>query len=254
MTARIVTLDIERLSAIVEVWGLGDKQYIQPSSIIEPSRTICLAWKWEGESKTHFASEWEDTHEGMIRKAHAVMDEADYVIGWNSARFDVKHLNGHFLAYGLLPPSPHTNIDLMVNVKRNFEFMSNRMAYIAETLRIDGKAKTPPGLWRDLRSEDPVIVDRARGKMKKYNKRDVELTEELYYILRPWLIGINLGSLDETVAKGESRCPNCNSANLRKKGLRGNSTYTYQRFVCNDCGKWSKARKSIKSVGMAGLV
>lgn len=251
MTARIAVLDIERISAIVEnVWDLGQKSYIQPSSIIEPSRTICLAWKWTDAKKIHFASEWDDTHEGMIRKAHAVLDECDYLVGWNSRAFDVKHLKSHFLQYGLTPPSPHIDIDLMVNVKREFKFMSNRMAYIADVLGIDGKADTGHGLWRDLRSDSPGVVTRARKQMAKYNKRDVELTEELFEILRPWLRNLNLGLYTDT---DEPQCPNCNSTHLQSRGEAGNLTYRYRRFQCQDCGKWGRHNKSVAKVEVAGI-
>ncbi|WP_141564271.1 ribonuclease H-like domain-containing protein [Mycolicibacterium palauense] len=244
MSARIVTLDIERQAGLAEVWDFSPK-FIRPEQFREPPRTICLAWKWLGDDAIHFASEWDDTHEGMIRKAHAVLDEADYVIGWNSAKFDIKHLRSHFLEYGILPPASHVDIDLMVNLKREFQFLYNRMAFIADTLGLDGKDKTPPGMWSDLRSEKRGVVTRARKAMEKYNRRDVELTEELYHLMLPWVKGINLN-----LFKPEGSmpvCPNCGSGNYRLKGTRPTATRLYQRIHCNDCGKWGQFTKSVQS-------
>ena len=48
---------------------------------------------------------------------HQLMDEADVMVGWNSAAFDRKHLNREFLQAGMTPPSPSREVDLMKVVK-----------------------------------------------------------------------------------------------------------------------------------------
>lgn len=248
MTAKIAVLDIERIAGLAEVWDFAPK-FIRPEQFREPPRTVCLAWKWLGEDQIHFASEWDDTHEGMVRKAHTVLDEADYIVGWNSKRFDIRHLKSHFLEYGISPPSSHVDIDLMLNLKREFEFLYNRMAYIADVLGMDGKDKTPPGMWRDLRSDSPGVRARARAAMEKYNRRDVELTEEMYHLMLPWLKGINLNLFRDP--EDGPCCTNCGSTNYRLKGTRPSLTRLYQRIRCNDCGKWGQYSKSIQSSQIA---
>lgn len=248
--ARIVTLDIERIAGLAEVWDYKP-DFIRPESFREPPRTICLAWKWLDSKEIQFSSEWTDGQEGMARKVHAILDEADYVVGWNSRRFDVKHLRTILLEHGLTPPSPHVDLDLMVNVKREFDFLYNRMAYIADVLGLEGKDKTPLGLWSDLRSTDPGTVARAHVAMEKYNRRDVELTEELFYLLRPWLRGMNLGLFEDN--SSTIRCSNCGSENFQYRGVAGNTTYRYRRFQCNDCGKWGRDRNSFKSTQASGI-
>lgn len=272
MTAKILVLDIERQSALIDgVWDLFEKRVIQPHQIVEPARTICFSWKWLGDAKTRFTAEWDTKgeqdnrsvtpgggHRVMVDIAHELLDEADYVVGYNSKKFDMGHLRAAFVAYDHLrahPPSPWTDIDLYLQLTRVANgFMSRRLAYISEVLGLEGKAKTGGmDLWRTLRWADGDVLKRAQRHMKKYNLRDVDLTEELYFELLPWLNGINLAALDPTVSKFDFRCPNCNSGNVRKKGSRGNLTYTYQRYLCNDCGKWSKDRKSIGSTGLASI-
>lgn len=257
MSARILIADIERISAIVQdVWELGQRRYIQPASIIEPSRTICLAWKWLDEPTINFAAEWEPGgHKGMIKKAHALINECTHLIGYNSAAFDLKHLRSHFFQYGMEPPSDHVDVDLMRVVKKNFAFMSNRMSYIAEVLGVEGKAETSYGLWKQLRSTDPEVVGRAREEMQTYNCRDIELTEELFYLLRPWVQNLNLPLYEEQKEEdaGEPRCPNCLSWNLRREGIRRTKTRAYQRYQCNSCGKWSQSTKSLYGTGVSGI-
>ena len=58
------------------------------------------------ERKVHFASEWEDGERGMARRMHALLDEADAVLGWNSDKFDVRWLNAIFAKHGMARPSP----------------------------------------------------------------------------------------------------------------------------------------------------
>ena len=144
MTPRIAVLDIERQSAIVDgIWELKQNGFISPNNLIEPARTICLAWKWLGEDKVNFAAEWQTGgHRRMVEKAHAVLDEADYVVGWNSKGFDCKHLRTEFIKAGLFPTSPHRDLDLMVVAKRHFGFMSNRLSYVAQELGAGQKLET----------------------------------------------------------------------------------------------------------------
>lgn len=256
MSARILILDIERISAIVtDVWDLGQRRYIQPDSILEPSRTICFAWKWLDEKKVHFAAEWDEGgHRGMTEKAHQVLDECDYLVGWNSAAFDVKHLRSHFFQYDLKPPSPHVDVDLLRVCRRNFAFMSNRMAYISEVLGLDGKAESR-GLWKDLRSDKKGVVKRAQQKMKLYNQRDIELTEELFHIMRPWVPNLNLPLYEEPSEEnlGVPRCTNCNSWNVTRQGIRRSKTRAYQRYQCGSCGTWLKGNKSLFGTETTGI-
>lgn len=249
-------LDIERISAIVQdVWGLGERKYIQPSSIIEPARTISFSYKWLGERKTHFHAEWDSGHRGMIEKAHEVLNEATHLIGWNSAAFDVKHLRSHFFQYDMKPTSPHVDIDLMRVVKKNFSFLSNRMAYIADILGLEGKAETVHGLWHDLRSDEAGRLTRARKQMARYNRRDVELTEELFELLRPWVHNLNLPLYEDPASEdfGEPRCTNCPSRDLKKDGWYRGTTRVYQKYQCRACGKYTHGKNSLFTTESRGI-
>lgn len=252
MTPKIVVLDIERQSAIVDgVWDLKQSGWINPGQIIEPARTICFAWKWLGESGTSFAAEWKGGHRKMVKKAHEVLDEADYVVGWNSKGFDCKHLRTEFIKAGLTPPSPHRDLDLMVVAKRNFGFMSNRLSYVAQELGAGEKLATGGSdLWRSLRNAKGEELKNARIKMEEYNKQDVLLTEEMYYIMLPWVDGLNVPLYRQTV---DVACSNCGSDNIHYRGIQVAATRSYQRFQCQVCGKWGREVKSITAVPSAAI-
>ena len=246
MAAKIAVLDIERQSGVADgIWALRQNGWLNPGQIIEHPRTICFAWKWLGDKEVQFHAEWDKGAKAMIKKAHAVMDEADYIVGWNSKSFDVKHLRSAMIMHELPPPSPHKDIDLMVQAKRNFSFLSNRMNEVAKNLDQKGKIATGGGdLWRRLRTAKGEELWEARNLMAEYNKRDVELTEELYGLMLPWCSGINVPLFRDGDEVGPF-CSACDSDNIQYRGYARTTTRSYKRFQCNECGKWGKENKSL---------
>lgn len=270
MTTRIVTLDIERQSAIVDgIWQLKQHGYLRPSQIIVPARTICFAWKWLGddEDQVNFSAEWDpdDTgnyekpgpdrevyqgHQRMIEKAWEVLDEADYVIGWNSSRFDMGNLRSHMAEYHLGPPSPWKDIDLIKVSRSKFGFMSHKLAEVAERLGHDGKYETGGDLWNRLRWSDDQTLRDARDLMRTYNKRDVSLTEELYTELLPWIPNLNIYDDLRMDPDGtpDLRCRRCGSLDLQWRGAYRGQTYWYKKFQCKRCKGWGKSAKNFYSM------
>lgn len=252
MSPRIAVLDIERQSAVVDgVWDLKQNGYISPSNVIEPARTICLAWKWLWEDEVYFASEWEQSHEAMVEAAWTVVDEADYIVGWNSKGFDLKHLRTEFITHGWTPPSPHKDIDLMMVAKRNFGFMSNRLSFVAQELGCGQKLETGGmDLWRTLRYGEGEPLELARKKMQEYNIQDVLLTEQIYDIMLPWVDGLNIPLYNDS---DEVSCSNCGSTNIHYRGIQVAATRSYHRFQCQMCGKWGRENKCVNTVASTGV-
>jgi uncharacterized protein YprB with RNaseH-like and TPR domain len=115
-----------------------------------------------------------------------MMEEADVLVGWNSASFDHKHINREFLENGMSPPSPVKDLDLMTIVKANFQFPSNKLDYVAQKLGVGAKVKHSGfELWIKCMDGD----DKAWKEMKKYQIQDVQLLDNLYDILLPWFPG-----------------------------------------------------------------
>lgn len=257
MPAKIAVLDIERQSGLVDgIWDLRQRGWLSPSQVVERPRVICFAWKWLGDNEVHFSSEWDDGHREMIERARGVLDECDYLIGWNSKSFDVKHLRAEMAEYGMMPPSPHRDIDLMREAKRHFAFLSNRMSYVAELLDCDGKLDTGgASLWRALRFGEGEKLADARRLMREYNERDVELTEELWLALRPWCGGVNLPLFDDCDDDDDfvPRCSNCGSTSIHYRGTASTLTRLYRRFCCQDCGRWGRELRSTGAAVSAGL-
>lgn len=239
---KILMIDIETAPATAWVWGLF-KQNIGINQIAQAGRTICFAAKWYDKRSTAFAAEWTDTHQNMVQRAWELLDEADIVCHYNGTKFDVPTLNREFVMYNMPPPSPYKQIDLLTTVRRQFRFQSNKLDFVCQQLGIGGKADTGGfELWKDVMDGNVP----AQKKMARYNKKDVHLLEKLYNTLLPWLVrSPNLGVY---VDSSSPVCTKCGSEHLTKRGYVHLQAGKYQRYVCEDCGGWSRAAENVLGV------
>lgn len=242
---KILSIDIERLANVAETWELWN-QNISPNQIVEPGRVICWAAKWVGTPGVIFRSEFHHGFEPMLQKAWELVDEADAVLGYNSDRFDLLHLNTEWLLMGLEPPSPVRKIDLLKVMRRMFKMPSNKLDYVAQRLGLPAKKLTGGhGLWVGCRAGDP----KAWSKMRTYNKHDAVLNELVYDKVKLWIpghphVGLYEGQPD--------CCPLCGSTERQRRGETHNRTASYPRFRCLSCGKWYQGTKSVARVNTGG--
>jgi uncharacterized protein YprB with RNaseH-like and TPR domain len=182
---KILLLDIETTPMQVYTWGLWD-QNIGINQIIKHTEMMCFGAKWLGKKQVTFKSAHHHGKQEMLETLHEMMNEADILVGWNSAAFDHKHIRREFLEAGLTPPSDTKDLDLMSIVKANFLFPSNKLDYVAQKLGVGAKVKHSGfELWIDCMAGN----DKAWREMKKYQIQDVELLDKLYAVLLPWLPG-----------------------------------------------------------------
>ena len=234
-TIRILTLDIELAPNLATVWALW-KVNISTDALIETSRVLCFAAKWYGSDEVLFSSEWKDGQKAMLKQAHKLLDEADVVVGYNQAHFDIPLLNREFLKLGLRPPAPFKNVDLLSVVRKKFRFVSNKLAHVVKELGVGEKMDSGGHeTWLAvMQGEKSACLD-----MEKYNRHDVVITEALYERLKPWIKGHPNHNLH---SEGKSVCPNCGGHHLIKRGYFKSSTHSYQKYQCKDCGAWSRDR------------
>lgn len=238
MGVKILFLDLETSPNLAYVWGLWD-QNVAINQLASSTEVICFGARWYGEKKTMFKSVHHDGKKAMLDELHALMEEADVLVGWNSEAFDSKHIKREFLENGYLPPSPYKELDLMRVVKGQFKFPSNKLDYVSQKLGVGAKVKHSGfDLWLGCMANDK----KAWAEMKKYQIQDVDLLIDLYEILLPWIKNHPHAGLYEEMPDG---CPNCASTNLERRGTARTVANTYQRFQCKDCGKWSRGNKPI---------
>lgn len=248
MALRILHIDVETTPAQVYVWRLFD-QNISVDQIIKPTSLLCFAAKWHGEPEIIFersVNQEGPTFDRMVRRAHALLSEADAVCHYNGQAFDIPRLNVEFLRLGLAPTPPIPQIDLKKVVQSKFAFVSSKLAFIGPELKIGAKVQHEGWpLWEGCMKGDAA----SWKKMTEYNKQDVRLLERLYNKLLPWIDGHP--NMNLYVDTNDPVCPNCASKNLHSRGLYRTSTTTYNKYHCNACGKWSRSRSRNKGVAIA---
>ena len=236
---RILTLDIE--TSPHKAWAFNVwQQNISHGQIISP--TIMLSWaaKWKGSKATMYRKH-DDAD--CLTLLHDLLNEADIVIHYNGDKFDLPHINREFLGAGLPPTRPCASVDMLKVVKQRFRFPHNKLDYVASVVLGEKKLETGGfDLWPAFMSGDK----KALATMKKYNIKDVVLTEKLYVALLPWvrnhpyvgLIDVDLG--DDDVGY---RCPACDSLRTTKQRPRRTRCFAIRTVECRECGTWSEGRR-----------
>lgn len=236
---RILIIDIETAPHKVYSWGLYD-QDIAINQIEEPGYTLCYAAKWYGEREILFDSVHRSSPRKMVEGAHELLSDADAVIHFNGAKFDIPTLNKEFILHGLNPPPPFKQIDLLKTCRGKFKWASNKLDYVAQSLGVGAKVHNKGmDLWRACMEPKHAGHETAWRTMERYNKGDVRLTERLYKRLLPWIdnhpnVGLYNGK--------KHVCPKCSSDNLISNGFRFLAMHKYRRYQCLDCGNWSRER------------
>lgn len=235
---KVITLDLETSPHIVHAWGLFN-QNVGLNQIVDTTRVICFAAKWLGNRRVLFSSEFHNGREEMVRHAHSLLDECDVLVTYNGKRFDEPHLRREFVEAGLLPPSPFHHVDLYQTARGVFRFASNKLDHVAKSLGLGGKA-THSGhdLWRRCMAGD----EKAWAIMRRYNKRDVTLTEDAYVRLLPW---IKTHPHPGLFGGAKDGCTRCGGTNLERRGFKASNALVYQQYQCKDCGAWCRSRTSV---------
>jgi hypothetical protein len=247
----ILHIDIETSPNLCWVWNLWEET-VQLERLIEVQRTLSFAAKWDGEPakdmqfySIHDFDKGRNTvkaQDRMIEAAKSLLDEADIVVHYNGTRFDMPYLNREFYLTKRTPPSPYKQVDLYLTARKVFKFPSNKLQHISEASGLGGKISKADGIVFDLWARCMDGDTDAWKLMRKYNKRDVVLTEGVYHRMLPWIVSHpNLGAFI-----GERCCPACGSTHLQVRGYAILNTGRYPRYQCMNplCGKYSRGTKS----------
>jgi transposase len=187
---KILFIDIELKPILAQVWQLWDNNVGLPQIQEDWSiLSFCAKWGHSEEIIYHDLSEAEDFEDDyeLLEILWDLLNEADFVVGQNSKRFDVKKINARLILNGFPKPSSFRQIDTFEIAKRQFGFTSNKLQYMTEKLCKMYKKRTHqqfPGhlLWSECLKGNPE----AWKEMRDYNIDDVRSLEELYGILASW--------------------------------------------------------------------
>lgn len=252
MAPKVLFTDIETSPILAHIWSLRDLN-VGINQIIQDPEIIGVGYGWDGKPAKYVAKWDEGGYIDMLTHAWGLLDEADVVVHYNGDRFDVPWLNGEFARVGLTPPSPFKSLDLYKVVRKNFRFPSYKLDYVAGALLDEHKLSTGGHkLWVDCLNGD----EKARARMARYCKQDVNLLPRLLDELRPW-IGNQFNPALYEGGAAELACQKCGSDDfIRPKGTAYTATRAYPQYWCDPhkggCGGWTRDVKSSWGVPATG--
>ena len=258
VTARVVTLDIERIPGRHSTWHRGQTitgpfwdlneikawtgKRIHADDVKEWPRTICAAWKWYDQADVEFAAEWEvGGYDGFMRAVWDVFNDADLIIGHNADRFDARHLMGGWAEMGLPAPSPYKVIDTLKIARASFAYESNTLDALNKRLGIDAKTdKYDARIARAAVNGDKE----AQGVLRSYNMGDITASEALFDRLRPFAKGIpHLGMWSDD----ELACPSCGTTMTATGKTVHANIQRYEHLHCPNCGSHARGTARLKN-------
>ena len=246
-TPRILLYDLETAPNLGYVW---EKWQTNVLEFKEDWYILSIAWKWIGDSRAHvlglpdfdlYKTEPANDRE-LALKLRELFDEADIAVTHNGVSFDTPKAQSRMIVHGLTPPSPFKDVDTLKVARRNFSFVSNRLGDLCAFLGIPAKAETGGfKTWLGCMAGEAG----AWTLMKRYNKRDVEILEQLYLRFRPWIPRHpNLAAHSDA----PDGCPRCGStAGMQSRGWSVNTATKRHRFQCFACGGWCLGRVMYKT-------
>lgn len=231
-TAKVLTLDIERLPGLARIWDQKTR-FVGIGSWTRLPSLLCVSAKWYDERRILFRAAWD--HDDLAQWTWDLYDQADIVVGFNSVAFDNKHLRSEWLLAGMPPPSPWKDVDLYRIAAQHFGFESKSLQHLCTRLELDTKA----GHYDAARAEACMAGDAtAQRLMKRYNQQDVRITEQAYDRLRPWI-----KNHPHVTRSAEPVCNRCGSTDLEDAGQYRAVLLEYKAMRCRNCGGMVRAQR-----------
>lgn len=235
-TAKRLVFDIETAPNKAWVWGKWQQDVIEFEE-----EWYMMSWsaKWVGgKHVTKCLADYPGYTPGcqddksLVQDLWDLFNQADILIAHNGVKFDIKRSNTRFIEHGLLPPEPSKVVDTLQVARKHFSWNSNKLDDLARRLNVGRKVKTGGfALWRGCMEGDP----KSWALMKRYNKADVLLLEQVYEKMKPWIDNHpHIGNLQGT----PDCCRNCGGSHFNKHGWQPTPTGARQRTQCVDCGSW----------------
>lgn len=233
---RILAIDIETSPLLIRRFGTH-KQAVRDEQIVEDERILCYAARWYGSKRMIFRSEFHDGPEKMMADLYGLLDQADALLHFNGAAFDIPKIRGALAVDGYTPWSTTKNIDLY-HAAKTFGFSKTTLRHVCRKFGIGEKLKTDGfETWLKVLAGD----EKAWRDFRRYCCTDTALLEPLYDRIRPW-IG-NHPNLALYAGDDERRCRLCGNAELERSGEVLTAVTKYPGYRCSWCGATSMRSK-----------
>jgi hypothetical protein len=248
---RILILDVERLDGITQQhwWDRGDlkNRYVHAETVIREPRTTIVCAKWYDQADVMRFAEWDKGGRGtFLKRVHALLNEADIVVGHFIDNADIPWLMGDFylprIGHPHRPdlrriPEPKTvdTYKVMRRFKSGAPFKS--LNALCEVVGLPGKTDT---FDRDRMERAVAGSVEDRERLVDYCAGDVIATQGLYDWERP-----HIKNHPALFVDGQPRLDTCRACGgktkpLAKRWVADVMTYTMQQCErCGWCGRLS---------------
>ena len=221
--------DIETSPGVYWSFRCGSKVHLSYKNQLVRPAVICVAWRWEGESKVHSLT-WDKNNNDreLLERFIPEMLSADEVIGHNSDNFDIKWLRTRALFHRLPMPPDFISYDTYKDARKYFNFDNNSLDFISDFLGVAKKQKVDRELWEDTCFHpERKVRDQNLKLMLKYCKQDVVSQSEVFEEFRPYVaVKAHRGDFI-------SVCPYCGGADTREHKRRPTAQgYMKVQFQC----------------------
>lgn len=246
--AKVLLLDIENSPAIVYSYNLI-KPIIPHKQLIEEPQILSYAAFWlDNPDEVFYEENRNNNDSGLVHSLLKLLDEADVVVAHFGDGHDIPFILGRAFVHGYKPPSPFHTVDTCKIARKKFKLTSNSLAALCKMLGVTQKDDHSEfvgfSLWKEVMAGNP----KAWEVNKRYNIGDIITLRDLYLCMLPWISNHpNVGRME-----GEEvcQCPSCGSEHIQKRGTYITKTgLAYQRFQCQECFSWSKAKRAEKDFG-----
>lgn len=253
---KILYIDIENSRMVVEfeTYSLYNIDKIHPRHIKHDWYITCAAWGWLDTEKqkisrigsvavndfSTYKKNFRDD-KGIVKHLHAIIQEADLIVGHNSDQFDIKKLNYKFIKYGLAPIDMPPTVDTLKAARKYAKATSNSLYYLAKEFGVSMKVDLDKGV---MHAAD-AGCEKSLKKLADYNRGDIKAGAEVYFKLLPYIKNHpNIGKImGQKVNKANPTCNNCGSSKVHRYGIRKTKSGRYYRYRCNNCGSYTKGEK-----------
>jgi hypothetical protein len=247
---RILVLDVERLPGISQQswWDRGDlkNRYIHHESVVREPRTTIACCKWYDSDEVIRLAEWDQGgRKGFLKAVHALMAEADIIVGHNLDRADVPWLKGDFY----LPRIGHKhrpNLPTLPPFKTvdTLKVLRRELGSGAPFKGLDAFCQIV-GLPSKTDAYDRERMERAvagsvedRERLTDYCAGDVIATQWLYDWCRP-----HIKNHPALFVAGQDNLTSCNRCGHETTAVAKRyvaSVLTYSMRKCSSCGGFSR--------------
>jgi len=243
---KILVIDIETAPLVADLWSIWQNG-VGLNQVKKDWHLLSFAAKWYGDEEVFYydQSDERDIEDdfNICHVLHDLLNQCDATLTQNGRKFDLKKINARFVINGLPPVRPSRVIDTLEIAKREFGFTSNKLEYMTDKLCKKYKKlqhQKFPGhlLWTEVIKGNPE----AWAEMKEYNINDILSLEELYDIIKPFSSKHTNVALAQD--NGVPTCRICGGIHLSNSGDWHTSLSVYDLYRCDDCGAYSRGRKT----------